>query len=111
MGDEWEVWATIWRRFFNFQTALNRTKIKGLYFHDVEYYSLVMHMDFRITQNRIEEALQEIKKDRLWLSNETGIGLSELSRIINNKKPYLQLPTAKRIAIILKKTVDYLWPD
>lgn len=40
----------------------------------------------------------------------TGIGQSELSKIINNKKPGLQLRTAQKIAKALESTVDDIWP-
>jgi len=40
----------------------------------------------------------------------TGIGQSELSKIINDKKPGLQLRTAQKIAMALGVKVDDIWP-
>lgn len=48
-----------------------------------------------ITQNNLEKT--------------TGIAQSELSKIINDKKPGLQLRTAQKIAKALESTVDEIW--
>lgn len=61
--------------------------------------------------NRIEIILGEEDMTRQDLSELTGIHLSELSLIIRDKKPGLQLATAKRISKALNKRVDDVWPD
>jgi len=44
------------------------------------------------------------------LAARTGIDQSEISKIVNDKKPNLSLAVAIRIAKALGKSVDYLWP-
>jgi transcriptional regulator with XRE-family HTH domain len=48
---------------------------------------------------------------QLGLSDMTGIAQSEISKIVNDKKPQLSLAQAKRIAKALNRSVEEIWPD
>jgi len=72
----------------------------------VEYLPWVKNMD-----NRIREILREKGMTQKELESITGIAQSEISRIINDRKPSLSLAVAKRIAKALDCNIEQIWPD
>ena len=60
-------------------------------------------------KNKLKEIMFFKKITQTDLEKLTGIGQSELSKIINDKKPGLQLRTAQKIAKALESTVDNIW--
>lgn len=72
----------------------------------MEYLPWVKNMD-----NRIREILREKGMTQKELESITGIAQSEISRIINDRKPSLSLAVAKRIAKALDCNIEQIWPD
>jgi len=63
-----------------------------------------------MAKNRLREVMFFKGITQNELEKLTGIGQSELSKIINDKKPGLQLRTAQKIAKALGVKVDDIWP-
>ncbi|MCO1599793.1 helix-turn-helix domain-containing protein [Desulfosporosinus nitroreducens] len=61
--------------------------------------------------NKLWEVMKSKGITQLRLSEITGIAQSEISKIMNDKKPKLTLTQAKRIAKGLNCTVEKIWPD
>jgi DNA-binding Xre family transcriptional regulator len=85
--------------------------LKGIYSHNIETSLEVGLLSWEIKSNRIQEILDQKGWTQQKLAEETSINQGELSRIINNKRPGLQLRTSKTIARALGFPVDYIWPD
>jgi plasmid maintenance system antidote protein VapI len=60
--------------------------------------------------NRLREIMLLKRITQTELSKATGIPQSDISKIINDRKA-IHLSTAKKIARVLGKSVDYIWPD
>ena len=69
----------------------------------VEYFPKVMLM------NKLRDVMF-IKKINQEELERSGVAQSEISRILNNRKPGIHLKTAQKIAHALDSTVDELWP-
>jgi hypothetical protein len=60
-------------------------------------------------QNLIGEKLQERNKTYLWLSLETGLGLSHVRHAAKDKKNIPSLLTADKIARALNSRIGEVW--
>lgn len=60
--------------------------------------------------NRLREVMLLKRITQAELSKKTGIPQCDISKIMNDRKN-IHLSTAKKIARVLGKSVDYLWPD
>lgn len=62
-----------------------------------------------VVKNKIEETLKEKGIMKGWLADKAGIHRNTLKKIMNGADPHLSV--AKRIAKVLGKTIDEIWPD
>lgn len=77
MGDDWEVWATIWRRFFGIPTTPNTAHNEGFSHHNVESYSPVMYMDKgseKNVPNRLKYYREKLVVTQQEMEWRTGVG-------------------------------------
>ena len=69
----------------------------------VEYISCGDHMN-KVREVRLQKGLTQHDLSKL-----AKVKQADISMIENDQKPNFSLAVAKRIAITLGKTVDYLW--
>jgi len=61
--------------------------------------------------NRLREIMKELSVTQDELSKMTGIAQSEISKIMNDKKPKLTLVQAQRVAKALNCPLEKIWPS
>lgn len=124
MGDIWEVWATIWRRFFDNQTAPNNAHNEGFWHHNVEGYSAVMHM-YKGSEKNVPNRLKYFREklavtqqemewrtgvgNRSWPHYETGIREPKIKLAQKFAQVFNEIANEKGIEIN-RITTDDLYP-
>jgi transcriptional regulator with XRE-family HTH domain len=61
--------------------------------------------------NRLREIMKERDITQVDLSEKTGIAQSEISKIMNDRKPKLSLAQAQRVAKALNCSLEEIWPN
>jgi len=72
----------------------------------MEYFTCGDDMNSRLWEILRKQGVSQTK-----LSEITGIRQSEISQIVNDKKPNLSLRIALKIAKALNTKVEYIWYD
>jgi len=72
----------------------------------MEYFTCGDDMNSRLWEILRKQGISQTK-----LSEITGIRQSEISQIVNDKKPNLSLRIALKIAKALNTKVEYIWYD
>jgi transcriptional regulator with XRE-family HTH domain len=58
---------------------------------------------------RINELLKEKGRTRIWLASEAGVSYNTLTSLFARRSKNMEIATARKIAIALNTTIDYLF--